>query len=372
MTETQRIAPGAGLSTGRVPSTFDALLVLSFGGPEGNEEVVPFLENVTRGRGIPRERLEVVGEHYFHFDGVSPLNALNREIIDNLEAELKERGHNLPIYFGNRNWYPFGTEAVEQMAADGIRNVAVFATSAWGGYSACRQYDEDIVKLRDYAKDKGLPEITFTKLRQFFDHPKFVEEMAEAIREAYAEVPEDKLPKTRMLFTAHSVPSAHDAVGGSEGDKHIYSRQVAEASRLVAEAAGISEYDLVWQSRSGNPAAPWLEPDIVDHTTQIHTNDGVEAVVVCPIGFISDHMEVIWDLDSELKQAVDEMGVSVYRTRTAGPSQRFASLVIDLVDELEQGSEPASLGNVTVQGCTVNGAPCAEGCCDIWSLKKSH
>ena len=175
-----------------------------------------------------------------------------------------------------------------------------------------------------------------------------------------------------MLFTAHSVPTAHDAVGGAEGDKHIYSRQVAEASRLVAEAAGVKEYDLVWQSRSGNPSTPWLEPDIVDRTTEIHKNDGIEAVVVCPIGFISDHMEVIWDLDSELQDAADEMGVSVHRTRTAGPSQRFASLIIDLVDELEQGSQPESLGNVTVQGCTVNGAPCAEGCCDIWSLKKAH
>ncbi|WP_408931479.1 ferrochelatase [Corynebacterium sp. YSMAA1_1_D6] len=367
MTETQRTA-----LVERTDSPFDALLVLSFGGPEGNEEVVPFLENVTRGRGIPRERLEVVGEHYFHFGGVSPLNGLNREIIEHVGEELKNRGHNLPVYFGNRNWHPFGTEVVEQMAADGIRNVAVFATSVWGGYSACRQYDEDIVALRAHLEEKGLPEITFTKLRQFFDHPKFIEEMAAAVKDAYAEIPEEKLETTRMLFTAHSVPTAHDAVGGAEGDKHIYSRQVAEASRLVAEEAGIAEYDVVWQSRSGSPSTPWLEPDIVDHTTRLHNEDGIDAVVVCPIGFISDHMEVIWDLDSELQDAADEMGVLVQRTRTAGPSQRFASLVVDLIDELEAGSEIASLGSVTVQGCTVNGQPCAEGCCDIWSLKKSH
>lgn len=372
MTDTLRTAQGNAHSTDSVPSSFDALLVLSFGGPEGNEEVVPFLENVTRGRGIPRERLEEVGEHYFHFGGISPLNALNREIIANISAELSSRGHNLPVYFGNRNWHPFGTEAVDQMAADGVRSVAVFATSAWGGYSACRQYNEDIVALRQHVEENNLPDITFTKLRQFFDHPKFVEEMAAAVREAYAQVPDDKLARTRMLFTAHSVPTAHDAVGGAEGDKHIYSRQVAEASRLVAEAAGVKDYDLVWQSRSGNPATPWLEPDIVDHTTRIHDEEGVDGVVVCPIGFISDHMEVIWDLDSELKQAADAMGVSVYRTRTAGPSERFASLIVDLIEELEQGSEPASLGDVTVQGCTVNGEPCADGCCDIWSLRKPH
>ena len=372
MTDTLRTAQGNAHSTDSVPSSFDALLVLSFGGPEGTEEVVPFLENVTRGRGIPRERLEEVGEHYFHFGGISPLNALNREIIANISAELSSRGHNLPVYFGNRNWYPFGTEAVEQMAADGVRSVAVFATSAWGGYSACRQYNEDIVALRRHIEEKNLPDITFTKLRQFFDHPKFVEEMAAAVREAYAEVPADKLASTRMLCTAHSVPTAHDAVGGAEGDKHIYSRQVAEASRLVAEAAGVKDYDLVWQSRSGNPATPWLEPDIVDHTTRIHEEEGIDGVVVCPIGFISDHMEVIWDLDSELKQAADAMGVSVYRTRTAGPSERFASLIVDLIEELEQRGESASLGEVTVQGCTVNGEPCADGCCDIWSLRKPH
>ncbi|MFS8935941.1 ferrochelatase [Corynebacterium sp. c25Ua_89] len=347
---------------------YDALLVLSFGGPEGNEEVVPFLENVTRGRGIPRERLEVVGEHYFHFGGVSPLNKLNREIIDHVEQELKKRGHNLPVYFGNRSWHPFGTETVEQMAADGVRNAAVLATSAWGGYSACRQYDEDIRQLREHLAEKGLPEIEFTKIRQFYDHPKFIAEMTQAVKDAYAKIPEGK--QARMLFTAHSVPTAHDNVCGGEGDKNIYSRQVAEASRLVAEAAGVADYDLVWQSRSGNPKTPWLEPDIVDHTTEIHDKDGVEAVVVCPIGFISDHMEVVWDLDTELKKAADEMGVLVERTRTAGPTDSFASMIVDLIEELEHDKQWESLGNVTVQGCTTNGDPCAEGCCDIWSLRK--
>ncbi|MCZ9305970.1 ferrochelatase [Corynebacterium sp. c8Ua_181] len=346
---------------------FDALLVLSFGGPEGNEEVVPFLENVTRGRGIPRERLEVVGEHYYHFGGVSPLNALNREIIDHVSGELEKRGHNLPIYFGNRNWHPFTSETAEQMAKDGVRRVAVFATSAWGGYSACRQYDEDIEKMREHLESQGLPEIEFTKIRQFFDHPKFVGEMATAVNEIWDQVPANKLDTTRLLFTAHSVPVAHDNAGGVNGDKNLYSRQVAEAARLVAEQTGISHYDLVWQSRSGNPRTPWLEPDIVDHTTALNRNEGVDTVVVCPIGFISDHMEVIWDLDSELQKAAEELGVKVLRTRTAGPTPRFAEMVVDLVEELEQGREWETSGNVTVQGCTVNGTPCAAECCDIWS-----
>lgn len=358
-------------------SEFDALLVLSFGGPEANEEVVPFLENVTRGRGIPRERLEVVGEHYFHFGGKSPLNELNREIIANVEAELAARGVDLPVYFGNRNWHPFGTEAVDQLIADGKRNIAVFATSAWGGYSACRQYHEDIVKLREYATEclaklgdqpEG-GEMQFTKLRQFFDHPAFIEQSAKALRVAIGAVPADKRGDMRVLFTAHSVPTAHDAVGGAEGDKHLYSRQVAEASRLVAQQAGVDDYELVWQSRSGNPATPWLEPDIVDRTRELAA-EGAKAVVACPVGFISDHMEVIWDLDTELADAARELGVHLERAATVGPTPEFAAMVVDLIEEHTTGREPQGLGEVTVQGCTRNGAPCAEGCCDIWALRR--
>ena len=221
--------------------------------------------------------------------------------------------------------------------------------------------------MRDHLESQGLPEIEFTKIRQFFDHPKFVGEMATAVSEIWDQVPANKLDTTRLLFTAHSVPVAHDNAGGVAGDKNLYSRQVAEAARLVAEQAGISHYDLVWQSRSGNPRTPWLEPDIVNHTTALNRNEGVDTVVACPIGFISDHMEVIWDLDSELQKAAEELGVKVLRTRTVGPTPRFAEMVVDLVEELEKGSEWETSGNVTVQGCTVNGAPCAAECCDIWS-----
>ncbi|APT92511.1 ferrochelatase [Corynebacterium phocae] len=351
---------------------YDALLVLSFGGPEGNEEVVPFLENVTRGRGIPKERLKVVGKHYFHFDGVSPINRLNRELIANIEQELAERGIDLPVYFGNRNWKPFGTDAVDKMAADGKRNILVFATSAWAGYSACRQYHEDIQHLVDYVQEQGLGDIQFTKIRQFFDHPKFIAEMAEAVTESFAEIPEELRDSSRLVFTAHSVPTAHDDVSGPEGEKNLYSRQVEEASRLVAREAGVEEFDLVWNSRSGNPATPWLEPDVADHAAQL-AEEGIKALVVSPIGFISDHMEVIWDLDTELAAEMKDLGMHLERTRTAGPSKRFQSMVVDLVEELQQGvaapvgrqEAVARLSQLPVQGCTRNGQPCAAGCCDI-------
>ena len=343
---------------------FDALLVLSFGGPEGDEEVVPFLENVTRGRGIPRERLVQVGEHYFHFGGVSPLNRLNREIIANLESELAGRGRDLPVYFGNRNWHPFGEDTAEQMSRDGVRRALVFATSAWGGYSACLQYNEDIRRIIAHLEDKGVEPIEFTKLRQFYDHPTFVRIMADALRESLDKVPAERRDATRVLFTAHSVPTAADEAAGGPEDSHLYSRQVAEASRLIAEAAGVAEYDVVWQSRSGNPRTPWLEPDIVDHTTAL-AEEGVRAVVVSPVGFISDHMEVIWDLDTELVDAARDLDVHVERTRTAGPEQDFAGMVVDIIDELVENDPPASLGEVTVQGCTVDGEACRPGCCQV-------
>lgn len=333
---------------------FDALLVLSFGGPEGPEDVRPFMENVTRGRGIPPERLDEVSQHYYFFDGISPLNRLNREIIDQLQVALPE----LPIYFGNRNWHPFGTEAAEAIARAGHRNVAVFATSAWGGYSGCRQYDEDIAALRQHLAEQDLPEVTFTKLRQFFDHPLFVETSAALIEEAYQEIGTDK---ARLVFTAHSIPIAADEASGTPDDGPLYSTQVAEASRLIADRLGIADYDLVWQSRSGAPHIPWLEPDIVDHATAL-SEQGVTDIVVYPVGFISDHIEVVWDLDTELKQAADELGIRVVRAKTVGPTPEFTKLVVELLAE-HAGAEPRSLGNVPVKGCTVNGAPCAENCC---------
>jgi protoporphyrin/coproporphyrin ferrochelatase len=333
----------------------DALLLLSFGGPEGPDDVMPFLENVTRGRGVPRERLADVAQHYLHFGGVSPINGLNRDIIAAVRAELDRAGVDLPVYFGNRNWHPMVEDTVAAMAKDGVRTALVFPTSAYGGYSACRQYDEDIARARAAVGDDA-PDLV--KLRQFFDHPLFVDAVADAVRQAW-------LPDARLVFTAHSVPSAADAAAGppDEGG-HRYSRQVAEAARLVAARVGVAEYDVVWQSRSGPPAVPWLEPDIVDHVADLHAA-GVPAVVVSPIGFVSDHLEVVWDLDTEAKAKAEALGMGFARAATPGTDPRFAELVVELVREHLADAPARKLSDFTAAGCTRNGEPCAPGCCEL-------
>ncbi|TWF81644.1 ferrochelatase [Pseudonocardia hierapolitana] len=336
-------------------SEFDALLVLSFGGPEGPADVRPFLENVVRGRGVPPERLDAVEEHYQHFGGVSPLNARNREII----AAVRERIE-LPVYFGNRNWHPMVEDTVAEMARGGVRRALVFATSAYGGYSACRQYHEDIARARKAVGD-GAPELV--KIRHFFDHPLFVAANADAVRAARATLPAELQDVARIVFTAHSVPVAADAAAGPPGEGgHRYSRQVAEAARLVAAELGAEEHDVVWQSRSGPPQVPWLEPDIVDHIDALHAR-GVGAVVVAPIGFVSDHVEVIWDLDTEARERAEELGMGFARAATAGPDPRFADMVAELVAEHLHDAAPRSLGDVAADGSTLNGAPCAVDCC---------
>lgn len=331
--------------------SYDALLWLSFGGPEGPDDVMPFLENVTRGRGVPRERLAEVAEHYLHFGGVSPINELNRSAITAVQHELKAHGFDLPVYFGNRNWAPYVEETVARMSEDGVRRALVFATSAYGGYSACRQYDEDIARARRVAGD-GAPELT--KLRQFYDHPLFVETFADGVRAALASVANG----ARLVFTAHSIPVSADSAAGppAEGGG-LYSRQVSEASRLVAERVGIADFDVVWQSRSGPPSVPWLQPDIVDHMDDLHAR-GCPAVVVCPIGFVSDHLEVIWDLDNEAAERAGELGMGFARVATPNGDPRFARLVVELVRECVENR------SMTAMGATRNGAPCAPGCCE--------
>ncbi|WP_080794884.1 ferrochelatase [Corynebacterium pacaense] len=344
------------------PDAYDALLVLSFGGPEGHEEVRPFLENVTRGRGIPPERLDDVAVHYHHFGGVSPINGLNREIIANVERELADRGISIPVYFGNRNWLPYGADAAEQMARDGVRNALVLATSAWGGYSGCRQYQEDIQQLIEHLDAEGLPAITFTKIRQFYDHPLFIDTMVAHVRDSFAELPEDRRGRARLVFTAHSIPLTSVDADGTKIDGSLYSDQVRESSALIAEGLGITDYDVVWQSRSGAPHVPWLEPDIVDHAVDLNER-GIDTLVVCPVGFISDHMEVIWDLDSELMDEAARRGMTVVRTATAGPTESFAAMVVDLIEEQGSHRQPERRGCLPLRGTSVNGAPCAEGCC---------
>jgi protoporphyrin/coproporphyrin ferrochelatase len=332
----------------------DAVLLLSFGGPEGPEQVLPFLENVTRGRGVPAERLADVAEHYMHFDGVSPINGINRALIDELRAELPD----MPVYFGNRNWRPYVEETVAAMRDNGIRRAAVFATSAWGGYSGCAQYQEDITRARRTVGD-GAPELV--KLRQYYDHPLFVEMFAEAIGAAADALPSDVRGNPRLVFTAHSIPvSSHSRCGPD-----LYARQVAYASRLVAAAAGYSDYDQVWQSRSGPPQVPWLEPDVADHLTELAAR-GATAVIVCPIGFVADHIEVVWDLDHELRLQAESAGIAFARASTPNADRRFARLAVDLIDELRAGREPLRVQGAQpappLYGCSVNGAYCTPDC----------
>jgi ferrochelatase len=323
---------------------FDAVLLLSFGGPEGPEQVRPFLENVTRGRNVPAERLDEVAQHYLHFAGVSPINGINRALIAELQAEL-----DVPVYFGNRNWEPYVEDTVAAMRDNGVHRAAVCTTSAWSGYSGCTQYCEDIARARE-AAGPGAPELV--KLRRYFDHPLFVEMFADAIAAAAGTVPAD----ARLVFTAHSVPVAADQRLGPK----LYSRQVAYAARLVAAAAGYADYDLAWQSRSGPPQVPWLEPAVDDHLAMLAAS-GTNAVVVCPIGFVADHIEVVWDLDNELRSQAEAAGMAFARAATPNADRRFARLAADLIDEMRVDRAPTRVvGADPVPGClaSINGQPC--------------
>ncbi|ORA17717.1 ferrochelatase [Mycobacterium arosiense] len=332
---------------------FDAVLLLSFGGPEGPEQVRPFLENVTRGRDVPPERLDDVAGHYLHFGGVSPINNINRALVAQLEAELHDRGLDLPVHFGNRNWEPYVEDTVATMRDNGIRRAVVFTTSAWSGYSSCTQYVEDIARARE-AAGPDAPELV--KLRPYFDHPRFVRIFADTIAAASGALTAEQQAGARLVFTAHSIPVAADDRLGPR----LYSRQVAYAASLVAAAAGYSDYDLAWQSRSGPPQVPWLEPDVADHLTTL-AEAGTKAVIVCPIGFVADHIEVVWDLDNELAAQAEAAGVALVRASTPNAHPRFAQMAADLIDELRYGRAPERVtGPDPVPGClaSVNGAPC--------------
>ncbi|MGB3696817.1 MAG: ferrochelatase [Gordonia sp. (in: high G+C Gram-positive bacteria)] len=332
---------------------FDALLFLSFGGPEKPADVRPFLENVTRGRGVPPERLDEVVEHYLHFGGVSPINQLNLEMIDEIRAELARRGRDLPVYFGNRNWHPYVGEVTEAMHRDGHRRILVFPTSAWGGYSGCRQYHEDIAGAVAGVDD---PTLVLRKLPQFAVEAGFRASVADVLRAAMDDL--GFIDSERVVFTAHSIPESADRAAGPAADGgHLYSRQVNEAAAEVARLADVDEFDVVWQSRSGPPQVPWLEPDICDHLRTLAAR-GVSRVVVCPIGFISDHLEVVWDLDSEAADLAAELGLEYVRVPTVGTDPLFIDLIADLVERYADGG-----GDLTAMGCGDNGTVCRPDCC---------
>ena len=336
--------PADGAVSRFAPTRADAVLVVSFGGPEGPDDVIPFLENVTRGRNVPRERLEEVAEHYAHFGGVSPLNAQNRGLAEALRAELARRGIDLPVYLGNRNWHPFLTEALEAMARDGVERALAFFTSAYSSYSGCRQYRENIYEAQRAVGPRA-PEVV--KLRAFWNHPGFVGANAERLRVALEQLGGGVLP--HVAFTAHSIPLAMARACRYEAQLH-------QTAALVAREAGISDYAVVYQSRSGPPHVPWLEPDIGDHLREVAAR-GARAVVAAPIGFVSDHVEVLWDLDEEARAVASELGVQFARAGTAGTHPRFVACAADLVEERLAG------GSARLAVSTPGPDACAAGCC---------
>jgi len=331
---------------------YDAFLLLSFGGPQGPDDVLPFLRRVTAGRGVPDERLAEVAEHYQHFGGVSPITAQNQALLAALTAEFDRRGFGLPSYFGNRNWHPFVTDTARQLAADGHREVLVLATSATGSYSGCRQYREDLA-----AAAAAAPGLRFTKLRHYFDHPGFIRANADAVRTALAQLPGDGTETGRLVFTAHSIPAGMNSSSGPSGGLYLDQHQATAA--LVAEAVRgpAAEFDLVWQSRSGPPQLPWLAPDINDHLRAL-AGAGVRSVVVAPTGFVSDHLEVLWDLDNEAAATAAELGLDFVRAATAGTHPAFVSGLADLVAEQLTGAEPAGLSSLGICGWQ-----CPAHCC---------
>lgn len=311
---------------------YDALLVVSFGGPEGMDEVMPFLENVLRGRNVPRERMLSVAHHYEMFGGVSPINQQNRDLIGALKHELKLHGPDLPVYWGNRNWHPFLPDTLRQMAADGVQNALAFVTSAYSSYSSCRQYRENI-ELAQEAVGPGAPRVD--KLRAFYNHPLFIEANVDHIRAALSQLGEAS-SQSQLVFTAHSIPEAMAA-------NCDYADQLKEAGRLIAETLGSERWRVVYQSRSGSPAQPWLGPDIADCLREMYA-EGINNVVVAPIGFVSDHMEVVYDLDYEAQHVSKELGMTMVRAATAGTHPAFVRMIRELMLERIDNAPARFLG----------------------------
>jgi ferrochelatase len=302
---------------------YDAVLIVSFGGPDGPDDVIPFLENVLRGRDVPRERMLEVAEHYQHFGGKSPINEQNRRLIAALERELAEHGPRLPVYWGNRNWHPLLTDTLRKMSAGGVRRALAFVTSAFSSYSGCRQYREDIARAQ---QEVGPAAPQVDKLRVYFNHPGFIEPMIERTRDALAQLPAERRNDALLLFTAHSIPQAM-----AEGCR--YEAQLREACRLVGTGVGRDDWQLVYQSRSGPPRQPWLEPDIRDFLREQQAKQPIQDVVVVPMGFISDHLEVLYDLDTEARDLCDELGIRMVRAATVGTHPRFVRMIRELIEE---------------------------------------
>ena len=316
---------------------YDAILFVSFGGPEGTAEGLPFLENVTQ-----------VAHHYEHFHGVSPLNEQMRELINALHVEFAAHGPRLPVYWGNRNWHPMLADTLKAMARDGVKRAIAFVAAAYSSYSSCRQYREDIEKARAATTESGLIAPQIDKIRVFYNHPLFIEAVSDGVRGALAQLPAEARSSARLIFTAHSIPTAMAA-------NSRYVAQLTEASRLVSQSVGCSDWRLVYQSRSGPPSQPWLEPDICDDLREMHRNGDLAAastraelrpVVIVPIGFLSDHIEVLWDLDEEARQLCTELNIPMIRAATVGTHPSFVRMIRDLlVERIEHAETRPAIGD---------------------------
>jgi ferrochelatase len=337
-----------------VGETYDALLVVGFGGPEAPDDVVPFLENVLRGKNVPRERMLEVAEHYYRFGGVSPLNAQIRALIAALVAAMNERGPRLPVYWGNRNWHPLLADTIGEMRQDGVRRAIALVLSAFSSYSGCRQYLEDIERARS---EVGPDAPAVEKIRVFYNHPLFIDVWRERLASAFDKVPAERRGAAELVFCAHSIPTAMAALCR-------YEAQLREACRLSAEAAGRTSWTLAYQSRSGPPSQPWLEPDICHFLRELHTSRSPRDVIVAPIGFLSDHIEVLYDLDTEARTVCDELGVELVRAATPGTHPKIVEMFRRLVAErVDPSAERPALGNdgpgedVCAADCCPSGRP---------------
>jgi ferrochelatase len=345
--------------------SYDAFLLLSFGGPEGPDEVLPFLETVTRGRGVPPERLAEVAEHYYAVGGVSPINAQCRELLANVRAA----GLDLPMYWGNRNWHPFLEDTVREMADAGVERAIAFVTSAYSSYSACRQYYDDIDRAVAAVGPRA-PRID--KIRPYFNHPGFIEPWAAGVTDALATLDGEAQANVRLVCTAHSVPDAMAAASGSHtagtwagsavGGR--YAAELREVSKLIAERTldGSLPFDLAYQSRSGPPSVPWLEPDVNEHLARV-AKDGASGVVVAPVGFVSDHMEVVHDLDVEAAETAASLGLPFARAKAPGATPRFARMVCELVAERTEGAPALAVGDFGLGAFAGGAVNCPADCC---------
>ena len=348
------------------PVAYDAIVLAGFGGPEGQDDVIPFLRNVTRGRGIPDERLEEVAHHYRHFGGVSPINEQNRALKAALEAELASRGIDLPVLWGNRNWEPYLRDALVEAHERGFTKLIGLATSAYSSYSSCRQYREDFASALD---ETGLGDsLQVDKVRQFFDHPGFVEPFVDGVRTAVADFVERGFDEgaIRILFSTHSIPSGDADRSGPRdrgfGDGGAYAAQHRAVAEVVVREAGTDiPWQLVYQSRSGPPTQPWLEPD-VNEVIAGFAAEGVEAVVIVPLGFVSDHMEVLWDLDTEATETAERHGIAALRTPTPGTHPAYVRGLVDLVLERVRGVPTAARPAETALGPWYD--VCRPSCCE--------